>query len=156
MKEIKLTQGQVALVDDEDFDELSRYKWYAIKSVSGNTYYAGKKDIVRKTVLMHHQIQNLTTMTDHIDGNGCNNQKTNLRQCTCQQNQMNQIIQRRSTSGFKGVSKNGSSWAAYINYNGSHIYLGSYKLRTNAALAYNQKAAELFGEFARLNNVMEE
>jgi len=155
MKEILLTQYKIALVDDGDYKSLSQYKWYAIKSVSGNTYYAGRKDINHKTILMHHQILGSTAMTDHKDGNGCNNCRYNLRQCSPSQNQMNQIIQKRSSSGFKGVSRNGSSWAAYINHKGKHIYLGSYKIKTDAALIYNQKAIELFGEFAKLNIIME-
>lgn len=56
MKKILLTQDKEALVDDEDYDELAKYKWYAIKSTSNNTYYAGRKDNNHKTVLMHHQI----------------------------------------------------------------------------------------------------
>ena len=92
--------------------------------------------------------------TDHKDGNTLNNQKYNLRLCTCQQNGFNRKATVR-TSKFKGVRKiqRSSKWETDIWFNGKSIYIGSYTTEEDAAIAYNKKAVELFGEFARLNEV---
>jgi hypothetical protein len=89
MKEIKLTQGQVALVDDEDFEKINQFKWFAAKK--GKTFYATRNITVngkRKSALMHWYIMDGKSI-DHIDRNGCNNCRNNLRFCTHQENQMN-------------------------------------------------------------------
>jgi len=141
MKEIKLTQGKVALVDDEDFEYLNQYKWYASQG------YAKR----RGNIMIHQQLGFYEG--DHLDGNGLNNQKYNLRFCTSAQNNMNRQKRNNCKSKYKGVSrqKHGIKWIAYINGK----YIGSYDIEEQAALAYNHKAKELFGEFARLNDIKE-
>lgn len=153
MKTITLTQGQIALVDDQDFEELSKYKWFAIKSVSGYTFYAGRKDHNHKTVLMHHHILGSTIQTDHKNSIGTDNQRHNLRQCTSHQNQGNQILRMGGTSKYKGVHRAKNRWCAQISVNGRRTYIGIFKSEEDAAVAYNNKAKELFGSFARLNEV---
>lgn len=147
----------VALVDDEDFEKLNQFNWYAHKDC--NTFYAGRHITVdgkRTTQLMHNVILNGKGI-DHRDGNGCNNQKTNLRLCTNQENCMNQRKQTGTSSIYKGVSlfKRDNKWQASIMLNGKKIYLGLFNSEIEAAKAYNDKAVALFCEFANLNNFNE-
>lgn len=153
MKEIKLTQNQIALVDDDDFEELSRYNWSVIGGY--NTYYA----IRWPNITMHHHIMRADygVMFDHIDKNGLNNQKLNLRRCTNSQNQVNTNKRPGYSSKYKGVMwhKGRRKWIATITKNRHQIYLGQFTMEDAAAMVYNQKAIELFGEFARLNKIGE-
>lgn len=156
MKEIQLTQGKVALVDDEDFERLNQKKWCAFKN--GNTFYAarifygGEK---QKTILMHREIMNTPqgVEVDHKDGDGLNNQKCNLRNCDHFQNSHNQSRQSNNKSGFKGVSKdkNTGKWAVNIKINNKQIHIGCFKDLKDAALAYDKAALKYHGDFARLN-----
>ena len=156
MKGIQLTQGKIALVDDEDFEDLNQWEWYAAKN--NNTFYA-KRGIYsegkRRQVLMHRQILNPPDdmQIDHEDHNGLNCQKNNLRHCTVSQNHWNSQLYRSNTSGFKGVSweKESGKWVSYIKFNGKTKNLGRYFSKQQAALAYNKAAINLFGEFAYLN-----
>lgn len=146
-KEILLSGGQVALVDDEDYDQLSQYTWKA--SRKGNTVYAE-----RSRKLMHREIMNaLPNMeVDHIDGNGLNNTRSNLRLCSHAENLRNQKMAKSNKTGFKGVMpyyKNG--FRAMIYFEGKSIHIGVYGTAEEAAKAYDRKAIELFGEFARTN-----
>lgn len=155
MKEIYLSQGQIALVDDEYFEYLNGFKWYALKA--RNTFYAARKIWVsgkQKTILMHWEVMNGKGI-DHIDGNGLNNQKSNLRFCTQSENCMNTRKYANKSSLYKGVSffKRDSNWRAQIMINRKEIHLGYFTSEVNAAKAYNEKAIELFGEFANLNLV---
>ena len=162
MKEIPLTKGLFALVDDEDFEELSKYKWSATKI--GNTFYAlrcSNWDYETKKstfVYMHRQILGLTDrniFTDHEDRNGLNNQRNNIRIATRSQNLSNVRSGKGSTSKYLGVSfmKRDSVWVAQISKNRKFIWLGRHKTEEEAALAYNKAAKELHGEFANLNQV---
>jgi hypothetical protein len=157
MKEIKLTNGGVALVDDEDFNDLNQYKWFSHKE--GNTSYVWRHD--KKgfrqygKVKMHRQILNskITESIDHINGNGLDNRRSNIRLCTAQQNQMNRKKHHNYSSSFKGVSYHAKNkkWRATINIDGKQISAGCYATEEEAAIAYNKKSFELFGEFARPN-----
>ena len=157
MKEIQLTQGKVALVDDEEFEKLNQFKWCAKKD--GNTFYAirgiriGSKT---QTIQMHNFIMNGKGV-DHIDHNGLNNQKSNLRFCTQSENMMNRSKGGNCTSIYKGVSfhKRDKIWRAKIHINGKDIHLGNFISEIEAAKAYNNKAIELFCEFANLNNFVD-
>jgi hypothetical protein len=167
MKEIMLTQGKVALVDDSDFEWLSQWKWHTRKSP--NTYYAvrnsstgGKRGIRtgrgnRKshTIQMHRLILNVSTgmETDHRDMNGLNNQRSNLRVCTKQQNNQNRKTYKKSSSIYKGVCwwKRDKRWGVSIRFNGKRQHLGYFDSETKAAKAYDKAALKHFGEFARLN-----
>jgi len=121
MKEIKLTQGKVTLVDDEDYEYLNQWKWYAHKQ--GNTFYAkryyhfGRK--TNRIKIMHREIMNtpLHLEVHHIDHNGLNNQRSNLRNCTHGQNQYSRTNKRRSK--YVGVTfMQGKYIFAQIRING--------------------------------------
>lgn len=163
MKEIQLSkQGKnrgkyVALVDDEDFEYLNQFMWHALKH--GNTFYALRalKDNGKKaSQYMHCAIMGGKGI-DHIDHNGLNNQRSNLRLCSQSQNVMNARKAPNRTSVYKGVcfNKAARKWEAQIIINGYRIHLGYFISETDAALAYNEKATELFGEFACLNVLAE-
>lgn len=158
MKQIQLTQGQVALVDDEDYEWLKQWKWCASKGHS--TFYAHRKYYKNKKyhlVQMHRAILGIldekTKLTDHINHNGLDNRRCNIRICTKSQNQCNIRPYKNTSSKYKGVSfhKNSKRWIAYIKYNHNYEYLGYYKEEKDAAKAYDSRARELFGEFAYLN-----
>lgn len=158
MKRIPLTQGQFALVDDEDYDFLMKWKWYALKGK--NTFYAVRDiqiDKKKKTIWLHRVIMNIPEgmFTDHKDHDGCNNQRYNLRNCTKSQNNRNRKKVEGCSSKFKGScwNKRAKSWFAYIKVGPKLKSLGYFKNEIEAALAYNIAAKELFKEFAELNEV---
>jgi len=151
MKEIKLTQGLVALVDDEDFERVNHFKWCAHKH--GKTFYARRAETIngkQKIISMHCFIMN-TKGIDHVDGDGLNCQKLNMRKCTHQHNIMNQRPQKNKSSIYKGVCIQGAKWRSGIMFNKKGIYLGLFVNEMDAAKTYDKKAVELFGEYARLN-----
>ncbi len=151
-KLIPLTQGKYAFVDDKDYDELSQHKWYAYRG--RNTFYAARK-VNGKHLLMHRKIVGALPGedTDHCSGDGLDNREINLRICTNQENQFNQRGHKNRTSKYKGVSweKRDRKWRPTIMHNGKQIYLGLFDNEEEAAEAYNEKAAKLFGDFASLN-----
>lgn len=157
MKQIPLTQGFFALVDDEDFDELNKYNWSVAKKKDTN--YAIRSDLStgkKKTVSMARIILGISDkniFVDHADGNGLNNQKSNLRACTPSQNSQNKKKDHNSLSKFKGVHPNTKNcrFRATIRINGTIKNLGVYKTEKDAAIAYDKAAKKHFGEFARLN-----
>jgi len=165
VKEIPLSQGYFAQIDDDDFEKVNRYKW-AVK-IQGKSIYAmrtEKKTIkgINKyfTFYLHRYILDIVNReikVDHINHNGLDCRKTNLRRCSAQQNKRN--IKRLKitdyTSQYKGVCfypKN-KQFMARITLNHKNICLGMFDKEKEAAEAYNKKAIELFGEFAFLNNI---
>jgi hypothetical protein len=155
---VPLTGGKFALIDASDLPLVSRYKWY----VDSWGYARGTRPSTTTksgytTILMHRLVINAKSgeQIDHVNGNPLNNRRCNLRKCTNAQNQMN----RRKSSGrlsiFKGVTyhKGCEKWQAQIKTNQRSVYLGLFKNEADAALAYNEKAIEVFGEYARLNDV---
>jgi len=158
MKTINLTQGQVALVDDKDYEELRRYKWHAVWHEQTHSFYArrGVWRIGKATnVYMHRQIMNAQAgqQIDHISHDTLDNRHENLRNCSNSENQQNARKGIGKTSIYKGVSwhKNHSKWAVRIKVNGSEYWLGSFADECVAGHAYDLKARALFGEFACLN-----
>lgn len=158
MKEIQLTQGKVALVDDEDFEYLNQWKWHVRDN--RNTFYAQRNEYDENgkhlIIHMHRVILNLTDrhiFGDHIDFNGLNNQRYNLRIATRRQNNTNKKSSKNSTSSFLGVSyhKSRNNWRATIFKDYKQIHLGSFKTEIEAAKAYDKHALEIHGEFANLN-----
>lgn len=154
MKEIKLRNGEISFVDDEDYERISAHKWFARKS--RNTFYAGTHPTRNTYRNMHRMILNLTDkkqIVDHIDGNGLNNIKSNLRICSTGQNLCNRIPHKNKSSRFLGVSwnKGVEKWTVYIRKNRKSYYFGVFIDERDAAIKYNEKAKELHGEFARLN-----
>lgn len=160
MKEIKLTRGQVAIVDDEDFEWLNQWKWHTQKG--RHTFYAARHDWKNGEyvayVYMHRAILGLRSKNihaDHIDHNGLNNQRSNLRKCTNRQNRFNMVHRIGGTSKYRGVDffNVAKLWRARINKDKKVYDLGYFKLEVEAAKEYNKKAIELYGEFANLNTV---
>lgn len=155
MRTIPLTQGKVTLVDDEDYDELNRYKWYAHNTFKN--WYALRSDYInikQKTIRMHHQVTGFRyKMIDHIDRNGLNNQKCNLRPCNHSQNRKNARLHKNNKSGLRGVfwNEQRKKWETSICKDGKAIYLGLFDDKIEAAHIVDKKAKELFGEFAILN-----
>ena len=153
---IPLTQGKFAIVDIEDYEWLSKYKWYAVKTNAGwrarRKYRINGRQI---TVQMHRFIINppKTKLADHRNRNTLDNRRFNLRICTSAQNSQNSRSRRKSSSRYKGVSKlkDSGKWRVSISTNGLYYYIGRYICEIDAAKAYDKKAIELFGEFAYLN-----
>lgn len=147
-KQIELTQGQVAIVDDEDFEFLNQWKWFAQKDK--NTFYAVRG--FGKRIRMHRVIMNTPNdmQVDHIDGNGLNNTRANLRNCTVAENTRNRKKPSTNTSGYMGVFPSAKKWRAEITH-GKKIHLGYFDNPVDAAHAYDQAAKEYFGEFAKTN-----
>jgi len=158
MKTIQLTNSnQVALVDDEDYDYLNQWTWRT--NASG---YACRKTTNKQrkciTFFMHRVIMAIVDPTiniDHINDNKLDNQRSNLRCATRSQNTGNQRKLTKASSKYKGVSvyTKTHKWQAQINCNKQHYYLGLFATEIEAARAYNKKAVELFGAFARLNEL---
>lgn len=152
-KKIPLSQGQFAVVDDEDFAFLSQWKWTAQKNHNG--FYAMRRE-GGALVLMHRVINQTPVgmVTDHCDGNGLNNRRRNLRTATQLQNQMNKSPNRRGSSPLKGAwldanPRNRKQWRSAIRIKGRLKYLGRFLTEQEAADAYARAAEEHFGEFAR-------
>jgi len=153
-REIQLTQGLVALVDDEDYDTARVHKWYAHRD--HRTFYAVRK--VRRTngtqaALRLHTFLTGWPMADHINGNGLDNQRSNLRPATNAENMRNRTRYTSNTSGFKGVTwhKQTRKWQAQINIEKRSRYLGLYDTPETAALAYDAAARQHHGDFATVN-----
>ena len=170
VKEIQLTQGKVALVDDEDYERVNQFKWYANKLNKNKVliWYAAKgirnniKPYKWTTMQMHRFILGITDpniLVDHKNHNGLDNRKCNLRVCTYSQNGMNRSPQTAS-SIYKGVSfydcYKERKWRAAIYLNGKMETIGFFYTEIEAAIAYNNRAIELYGEFAFLNVIIEQ
>lgn len=150
---ITLTQGQTTLVDAADWDAVKDLRWYASRVRTlfyPQAHVSGRKSPVR----MHQFIFPAThpLMIDHVNGDGTDNRRRNLRVVTHTQNQQNMRPQ-RGTSSYKGVCWNSYSgkWQAYINASKRTQYLGRFTDEREAARAYDRAARALFGDHARLN-----
>lgn len=164
MKKIKLTQGKFAIIDDEDFELVSKYKWHYLSTHNNNGYAVHniydkkrfeKTGIKRnKHIMMHNFIMQTPKgmITDHINGNGLNNIKNNLRICTRKENSRNRIGNKGS-SQYKGIIKRWSKFSVRIIKNGKTYYSSGFDTLEEAALEYNRMAKELHGEFAKLNKI---
>jgi hypothetical protein len=157
MKKISIIPGLSALVDDEDFEYLNQWKWYA--SQSRNTVYATRKQCdFPTTISMHRVILNAPdgVQVDHINGYGLDNRKENLRLCTNAENACNGRLRKNNTSGFRGVTwrNRDKKWRAQITVDGKCISLGLFKDAREAAIAYDQAALKYHGTFSTLNNII--
>lgn len=160
--------GKFALVDDEDFEELNKYRWfgvyvrtssniYVVRNIKSNDKWTGRR--LHQIIMKPEKGQ----IIDHIDGNTLNNQKSNLRICTPQQNSSNKRKYKNGSSKYKGVTLDKSHrgenkyyrWQVRIQINKKAITLGRFPYtpegEIEAALCYNEGAKKYFGEFARLN-----
>lgn len=157
MKKINLTNGKSSIIDDDDYDHLSKYKWLMTKNNYAVRYEYRNGETFQ--FLMHRQIMGypIDMEIDHINGDKLDNRKLNLRICSRAENDRNSRPHRDGSSKFKGVSRigkrsKGKPWRARI-WGGKEIVIGYFLTEEEAAIAYNVKAKELFGEFAYLNKV---
>ena len=149
---IPLTRGKFVLVDDDDFEWLSKVKWhYTSCGYAARAVRLSKN----KTILirMHRNIliPPKEAQIDHINGNGLDNRKSNLRICDKTQNQGNRRKIKKAKSKYKGVALNKGKWVSYIKDGPKIRHLGRFIREEDAALAYNFAALGYFGEFARMN-----
>jgi hypothetical protein len=155
-REIPLTRGMVALVDSHDYDFLLQWRWNAKINKTHRTFYATRTEgNESRTIHMHRVILSVPIgmSVDHINGNGLDNRRSNLRICTSHENSFNHSLISSNTSGYKGVcwNKASSKWQAGIMLNGKSTHLGLFSDPVDAARAYDVAARKLFGEFAWLN-----
>ena len=163
---LKLTQKYIQSLFDYSDDKL----YWKVKprnqikigdkagSLINNGYYSikinNKLYRTHRLIFLYHY-NYLPKFIDHIDNNPLNNKIENLRKVTMSQNIMNSRLNKNSSSQYKGVSwdKSTNKWLAQIRINNKQIHLGRFKSETDAAIAYNEKAKELFGEYSYLNEV---
>lgn len=159
-KIIHLTQGQSTKVDDWRFDELSEHRWCAWWNKSTRSFYAVRNSkkfesdtSVRKVIRMHDVIAKppYGKVVDHVNHDTLYNLEANLRVCTKAQNNVNQRVRMDNKSGYKGVSFHKGAWKAQISVGGEVVYLGLFPTAIEAAVAYDEEASKLYGEFAFLN-----
>lgn len=164
MRTLQATKGKTVMVDDDDFEELSKNRWSA--SCFGGCWYVmrgvliGREDTPKgpkkkyRTILMHRQLLGFPEGdVDHIDHNGLNNQRSNLRVCTRTENMRNATKRKKATSIYKGVhwNKQHSKWACGIVVDGKLKSLGLFSDEKSAGLAYDKAAIAFFGDFAATN-----
>lgn len=160
-KKIKLTQGKYALVDVEDFAFLNQWKWFFQRNPKDKTGYAmrngppdasGKRGMLR----MHRVLISDVASVDHVNGNGLDNRRKNLRAATLYQQATNKgACSHKKTAGCKGVSivrdrnKVPTYWIARITVQKKRIYLGTFPTHRHATRAYIAAAKQHHGEFAK-------
>ena len=153
---IPLTRKKFAVVDIDDYYRLSKYQWYATNS--SNTSYA-VRNVERKRVFMHRVIMGAPDhlLVDHIDHDGLNNRKSNLRLCSPDENRYNILPRRRTSSKYKGVRwrKSMKKWTAVVQANKKAYNLGYFNDEIEAAKAYDMRAKRLHRQFAYLNFPLE-
>lgn len=156
MKKIHLRgkySDKFMLVDDSDFEYLSKYKWYYEKPSKKSENEYAKSYIDKKFVKAHRIILGISgknNFVDHIDGNGLNNQKNNIRVCSSSDNQKNKK-RIYGTSRFRGVNKHPGGWVAKITINKKQKHLGLFQDEVEAAKAFNKAAIESGNQFFVLN-----
>jgi HNH endonuclease len=160
MKRIALSQGKYALVDDEDYQELNKYKWHTYLSTN-KKYYASRNSPrikgVKHLIKMHRMIMGCEKAdgknVDHINGDTLDNRRSNLRLCTVQENNLNKGRQINNKSGYKGVYKHSQYdvYVAQIKVGKKRIHIGVYKTAIDGAKAYDEMARIHHGEFAWQN-----
>lgn len=162
---IKLNHGKFTEIDDEDWEKVKDFKWYAQKEKSGfNKFYATTGILKEKNERKYYSTMQMQRfllnpqkgmICDHIDGNPLNNKRNNLRICTIAQNAHNIKWNKRNKSGYKGVlwDKNRKKWMCQIVVKKIPLKMGRFKNIGEAALAYNTAAKQYYGEFASLNKI---
>ncbi len=158
---IQLTQNKTTIVDDDDYARFGHLKWHYShgRAVRRHGQWTRDRKKITGTIWLHREIMGDPEglLVDHINGNPLDNRKENLRLCVQSQNMGNaRKTTKKTSSVYKGVYKESSKgfknpWSAYVNKDGKRSSLGHFATEEEAALAYNTKAEELFGEFANLN-----
>jgi hypothetical protein len=148
-------RGKIVLIDDSDAELVARYTWRPV--LRNRVWYAESSLRVegrRRTVSMHRIVLGEPAcQVDHINGNGLDNRRENLRKVTSAQNCFNRRAELGGTSGFKGVTWNRAQlrWHVQIAVNGQRFHLGSFLDEIKAAQAYDAAAREFHGPFAAVN-----
>lgn len=158
IRHIPLTKGHFSIVDADDAPFLSMYSWHSVSRKGSRTIYAKRNKLAMhnetKRMAMHEVIMARPAgmSIDHINGNGLDNRRCNLRVCTHAENSRNTRHRSDNTSGHKGVrfQKSSGNWVAEISAAGVRHYLGSYAEKSQAVAAYQAAAAEKHGNFARV------
>ena len=156
MKTLELTKGKIALIDDDDYACALQYQWYAtLRKCVWYAYRMVCVDDKQAMIFLHRFLMEPPAgmQVDHIDGDGLNCTRANMRLCTLAENTRNRRRPVTNTSGYKGVSwhKLRGKWRAEIGVDCRNKHLGLFESKDDAALAYNNAALEHYGEFARLN-----
>lgn len=158
VKAITISDGTEVIVDSDDYEKLTKYKWsangngYAVRGVHiGNRKY--------RKIYMHREILNVKSseIVDHVNGNKFDNRKENLRVVTPSQNAVNAGRRKNNSSGYKGVfyESRRDKWRAEIKVNYRSVFLGYFDNKEDAAKAYNKAALKHHGEYAKFNKVKE-
>lgn len=155
----KKAAGRVVLIDNEDYELVAPYSWYYWEEVRPRGLHGPyalanyRREDGRWGILRMHKFLTGWPRTDHIDGNGLNNQRSNLRPATHQQNQGNCRVTAGSSSLYKGVIWDAArgKWRATMTQDKVSVFLGRFKEEIEAAKAYDEAALRYFGEYARLN-----
>lgn len=156
-RKIPLTKGKHALVDTEDYDELNKQKWHCAARAGGKFYAKTWNKVSKRPyyIMMHRLIIKCPPDMDidHINNNGLDNRKENLRICTRSQNLANKGKGANNKSGYKGVhwDKRAKKWYAGICFNRKRIFIGYFHNVLNAADAYDEVAIKYHGKFAKTN-----
>jgi hypothetical protein len=149
---IPLTQGKVAIVDAADYDALAKYTWYAWRS--RKRFYAVRKER-RSTILMHRQVLPITEgyQVDHIDGDGLNNRRNNLRAVTPAQNCWNSALQHNNKIGIPGITRahRGNKWRVRIQVNRKRLELGEFVSLDEAISVRRTAEAKYYGKYTAGN-----
>lgn len=146
---IQLTKGKFAIVDRDDYEELSQHKWYFHSKGYAVRDTGGRKN--RHSIMMHQEVMN-SKWIDHINRNKLDNRKSNLRKATPSQNQANHPKRMNNTSGYIGVSETPQQrFHAYIENNYKRINIGYFRTAKEAAIARDIVAKKLHGDYASLN-----
>lgn len=155
MRRIPLSRGKYTIVDDEDFEWLSQWKWSYTESA--DKHPAAYRQVRDKGILMHRLILNAPEglEVDHKNMRSLDNRRSNLRLATRSQNAANRRLQSNNTTGYRGVywDKSRGKWLVMVKHQNVQKNLGRYDDKHEAARVYNSFAVEAFGEFARLNEI---
>jgi len=149
---IELSKGHKAIIDDEDYPIVAKYKWCTADDGKGHLY--AKTRGGSREIRMHNLLMDTPSglFVDHIDRDGLNNRRSNLRIATKAQNNINSLRRAKNKkSKYRGVAYNGGKWVATIYVNRRRIPVGRFVLEEDAGEAYNKTAIKLYGEFAVLN-----
>jgi hypothetical protein len=152
-KQIPLTQGQVALVDDWWFDYLSQWKWLAIWNGDMKGYYAfrsSRENGKQKLIGMHRVVAKTPErmFTDHINHNTLDNREQNLRNATPSQNGMNRRVQSNNKVGEKCIHKSRNGYRVFVYKNGKHFFNKRFPTLEDAIAARDKVLKEAHGEYA--------
>ena len=151
MKIIELTQGQVALVDDWRYEELSRWKWFARWDPHTKSFYAARKEgWPQRTIQMHRQIMNTPdgVLCDHVNHNTLDNQEHNLRNATQSQNQMNGRVRSNNKLGQKCISPHHTGYLVRVMKDGERVFSKTFHTLDEAIAARDDAIRQFHGEYA--------